>query len=179
MNVINDMRLTKILVQGHDSRRTVAALGSHVKRPEQCNLQSVGVKSQINFQEWLESTLLVLCSFLSLFISSSSSSFMFLFFYLPIPFFQVLLSVYIPPHSFHPHHTRVGWIPGISLCPIQHLLELPLGSCKAAPLLFRYHLHINVARELVGKSLMRRQLQLQIFVYLISFLPDRLFCLWW
>ena len=95
-------------------------------------------------------------------------SFFFLFLFRS-SFLHVLLSVYIPPFAFHPHRTRVSWVQRISFCPIQHLLELPMGSCKAASLLFRYHLHINAARELVEKSLMRRQLWLQIFVYLFPF----------
>ena len=82
------------------------------------------------------------------------------------PLLHVLLSIYISPSMFHPHHTRVGWVRGISFCPIQRLLELPMGNCKAASLLFRYHLHINAVRELVERQLMRRQLQLQIFVCL-------------
>ena len=43
-----------------------------------------------------------------------------------------------------------------SLCPISHLPELSTTSCKAARLLFKYDLHINVARELAGKHLMWR-----------------------
>ena len=39
-------------------------------------------------------------------------------------------------------------------CPISHLLEPSTISCKAACLLFKHHLHINAARELVGKHLM-------------------------
>ena len=42
------------------------------------------------------------------------------------------------------------------LCPIPHLLEPSTLSCKATCLLFRYHLHINAARELAGQHLMRR-----------------------
>uniref|UniRef100_A0A7N2LJF4 DUF4219 domain-containing protein n=2 Tax=Quercus lobata TaxID=97700 RepID=A0A7N2LJF4_QUELO len=64
--------------------------------------------------------------------------------------------VYISPFALHPRRTRVGWVRRISFCPIWHLLELPMGSCKAASPLFRYHLHINAARELVERSLMRR-----------------------
>ena len=118
-----------------------------------------------------------------LFLSFCSSSFVCVFsffsFFVPIPFWRVLLSVYIPPFVSHPHRTRVGWIRRISFCPIQHFLELPMGSCKAASLLFRHHLHINAVRELVERSLMRRQLQLQIFVCLISFILGRLFDLQW
>ena len=74
------------------------------------------------------------------------------------PLLHVSLLVYILPFALHPYRTRVGWVRRISFCPIWHLLELPVGSCKAASLLFRYHLHINAARELVERSLMRRQL---------------------
>ena len=41
-------------------------------------------------------------------------------------------------------------------CPISHILEPSTISCKAACLLFRHHLYINAARELVGKHLMWR-----------------------
>ena len=50
--------------------------------------------------------------------------------------------------------------------PISHLLESFAISCKAACLLFRHHLHINAARELVGKHLMWRQQLPEIFVIL-------------
>ena len=43
---------------------------------------------------------------------------------------------------------------GASPCPISHFHEPSTTSCKATCLLFRYHLHINAARELVGKHLM-------------------------
>ena len=36
------------------------------------------------------------------------------------PFLHVLLSIYIPPFEFHPHHTRVGWVWRISFCPINY-----------------------------------------------------------
>ena len=57
---------------------------------------------------------------------------------------------------------------GASLCPISHLPELSTTSCKAACSLFRYHLHINAARELAEKHLMWRYQFLQIFVILHS-----------
>ena len=41
-------------------------------------------------------------------------------------------------------------------CPISHLLKPSAISCKAAYLQFKHHLHINAARELVGKHLMWR-----------------------
>ena len=42
------------------------------------------------------------------------------------------------------------------LCPLSPLLEPSTLSCKAAGSLFRHHIHINAARELVGQHLMRR-----------------------
>ena len=63
-----------------------------------------------------------------------------------------------------PHTCRLG--SGVLFLSHQHLLEPPTSSCKAASSLFRHHLHINAARELVERQLMRRQLLLQIFVYL-------------
>ena len=56
-----------------------------------------------------------------------------------------------------PYHTRVGQIRRIPSCPIQHFLKPSTSSYKAARSLFRRHFHINVARELVGSHLMRRQ----------------------
>ena len=80
-------------------------------------------------------------------------------------FSQCILPCYILPSWCHLHHTRVGWVRGIPSCPIQHLLEPPTSSCKAVSSLFRHHLHINAARELVERQLMWRQLLLKIFVY--------------
>ena len=95
------------------------------------------------FSHFLLSCLRLFFSFLFLFLS---------------PLFHAFLLVYILPFVLHHCRTRVGWVRRISFCPISHLLEFPMGSCKAASLLFRYHLHINAARELVERSLMRRQL---------------------
>ena len=53
---------------------------------------------------------------------------------------------------------------GSFFCPRSSLLESSTLSCKAACLLFRHHLHINMARELAGQNLMRRQQCFQIFV---------------
>ena len=86
-----------------------------------------------------------------------------------MPFPQCILPCYISPFWYHPHHTRVDWIQGIPFYPIQHFLESSTSSCKAALSLFRHHLHINAAKELVERQLMRRQQLLKIFVYL-SFL---------
>ena len=49
------------------------------------------------------------------------------------------------------------------------LLEPSILSCKAACSLFRHHLHINAARELVGQHLMRGQQYFQIFVFSHSY----------
>ena len=49
------------------------------------------------------------------------------------------------------------------------LLEPSILSCKAACSLFRHHLHINAARELVGQHLMRGQQYPQIFVFFHSY----------
>ena len=43
-------------------------------------------------------------------------------------------------------------------------LESSILSWKAARLLFRHHLHINAARRLAGRHLMRRGQHLKIFV---------------
>ena len=72
-------------------------------------------------------------------------------------------SCYISWFLCHIHYPRVSQELGAS-CPISHLLEHSIISCKAACLLFRHHLHINAARELVGQHLMRKQQFLQIFV---------------
>ena len=65
-------------------------------------------------------------------------------------------SCYIPWFLHHSHRTRVSQVLEASLYPISHLLEPSTISYKATCLLFRHHLHINVARELVGKHLMWR-----------------------
>ena len=82
--------------------------------------------------------------------------FFFLIFFIPFPVIY---------HGFYAisiiHVSIRSWeLP----CPIPHLLEPSTLSCKAACLLFRHHLHINAARELVGQHLMWRQQYFQIFV---------------
>ena len=72
------------------------------------------------------------------------------------PFSQCILLCYILPCWCHLYYTRVGWIRGITSCPIQHFLDPLTSSCKATSSLFRYHFHINAARELVKRKLMRR-----------------------
>ena len=49
-------------------------------------------------------------------------------------------------------------------------LESSILSWKAARLLFRHHLHINAARRLVGRHLIRRWQHLKIFVPVYSYL---------
>ena len=49
-------------------------------------------------------------------------------------------------------------------------LESSILSWKAARLLFRHHLHINAARRLAGRHLMRRWQHLKIFVPVYSYL---------
>ena len=87
-------------------------------------------------------------------------------FYLPFPFSLDAFLCYIPWFLLHSHCTRVIQVLGVSPYPITHLLEPSIISCKTACLLFRHHLHINAARELVGKHLMWRKQLLQIFVIL-------------
>ena len=78
--------------------------------------------------------------------------------------FQVTFPCYILQFQCYSYHTRVGWILGTPFCPIQHLPEPSNSSCKVAWSLFRYHLHINVATELVERHLMWRQQLLKTFV---------------
>ena len=87
-------------------------------------------------------------------------------FYLPSSFSLDAFSCYIAWFLLHSHCTCVIQVLGASPCPIPHLLEPSIISCKAACLLFRHYFHINVARELVGKHLMWRKQLLQIFVIL-------------
>ena len=87
-------------------------------------------------------------------------------FYLPFPFSLDAFLCYIPWFLLHSHCTRVIQVLGASPYPITHLLEPSIISCKTACLLFRHHLHINAARELVGKHLMWRKKLLQIFIIL-------------
>ena len=80
-------------------------------------------------------------------------------FFLSFAFF--FLSLWIPfrviYHGFRTIFTIHVWVRCWKFpCPILHLLEPSAISCKAACLLFRHHLHINAARELVGKHLMWR-----------------------
>ena len=84
-----------------------------------------------------------------------SLSFFFLVFFLVSislnPFSYYILSFL--HHFLHPH---VGQALGVLFLrsPLP-LLKPSTLSCKAACLLFRHHLHINVARKLAGQHLMR------------------------
>ena len=80
------------------------------------------------------------------------------------PPFQVTFPCYILQSWCYPYHTRVGQILGVPSFPIQHPPEPSNSSCNAAWSLFRYYLHINAVRELVGRYLMWRQQLLKIFV---------------
>ena len=93
-----------------------------------------------------------------------SFSFVLLYFF-NLFFFSIFLSSplslnafsrYIPWSLHYSHRTRVSQALGASPCPISHLLEPSTISCKTACLLFRHHLHINAARELIEKYLMWR-----------------------
>ena len=102
-------------------------------------------------------------------VSPSGVVFLKLSFFLFFFFFLLSLdtfSGYIPSFSYLSPCTRVNQVMGASPYPISHLPEPSTTSCKAACLLFRHHLHINIARELAGKHLMWRQQFLQIFVIL-------------
>ena len=85
----------------------------------------------------------------------SLSLFSFLsFFFVSLSFYP--FSYYIPWFLHHFPHLRVGQVVRvIFLCPPLPLLKPSTLSCKAARSLFRHHLHINVARELIGQHLMR------------------------
>ena len=84
-----------------------------------------------------------------------SLSLLFFIFFLPsLPL--NLFSYYILWFLHQLLHPCVGQALGvIFLCFPLPLLEPSTLSCKAACSLFRYHLHINAARELAGQHLMR------------------------
>ena len=84
------------------------------------------------------------------------SLFFSLLFLFPSPFSLNLLSCYILLFLHHFLHPRVSQVLGVFFfCSPSPLLEPSTLSYKAACLLFRHHLHINVARELAGQHLMR------------------------
>ena len=95
-----------------------------------------------------------------------SSTFCFLFFSSFSSFF-----LHVIYYGFTPFPPSTCWS-GIGspffLFPLP-LLEPFIFSCKAACSLFRHHLHINAARELVGQHLMRGQQYFHIFVFSHSY----------
>ena len=107
------------------------------------------------------------CSFFFFFFSPS-------FFVCPLSF--SLSSYFILWFFYHFLHPRVGQVLGVffSLLPLR-ILEPSILSCKTACLLFKHHLHINAARELVGQHLMRGQQYSQIFVFSRSYLSSDIF----
>ena len=88
------------------------------------------------------------------------------FFIYPFFSFFVLYTMIFTP--FPQSTCRSGVRSPFSLLPLP-LLEPSILSCKAACSLFRYYLHINAARELVGWHLIRGQQYLQIFVFSHSY----------
>ena len=101
---------------------------------------------------------------LSSVINSLEFFFFLLLYFFNLSFFSVFLAFFpfwIPfrviYHGFCTIFTIHVWVRCWEFpCPISHLLKPSTISCKAACLLFRHHLHINAARELVGKHLMWR-----------------------
>ena len=82
------------------------------------------------------------------------SLFFFLVFFLHPPSLNIF-SCYILLFLHHFLHSRVSQVLGVFFfCSPLPFLEPSTLSCKAACLLFRYHLHINAARELAGQHLM-------------------------
>ena len=77
-------------------------------------------------------------------------SLFFLFFSLPF----LLIHFRVIYYGFYTNFSTHVWVKCSEfLCPLSPLLEPSTLSCKAAGLLFRHHLHINVARELAGQHL--------------------------
>ena len=95
----------------------------------------------------------LLLYFFNLLLSLSLS---FLQSFFSVPLSSNLFLYYILWFLHHFLHSRVGQVLGVLfLCSPLPLLEPSTLSCKAACSLFRYHLHINAARELAGQHLMR------------------------
>ena len=98
-----------------------------------------------------------------------NSSFLLFYFFQLLPFFFSFSVLYTMVFTqFPPSTCGSGVGSPFSLLPLP-LLEPSILSCKATCSLFRHHLHINVARELVGQHLMRGQQYLQIFVFSHSY----------
>ena len=113
------------------------------KYPRTC--PSVGTKSNEFFLftvVLLQPFVLFLFLFLLFFFSVSPSFFIFL---------RVIYYGFTP---FPPSTCGSGVGSHFFLFPLP-LLEPSILSCKTACSLFRHHLHINAARELVGQHLMR------------------------
>ena len=98
----------------------------------------------------MENSSFLLLYFFHLFLSFS----LFYFFFRP-PFLWIFFRVIYYHFLHHFLHPRVSQVLGVFfLCSPSPLLEPSTLSCKATCLLFRHHLHINAARELVGQHLM-------------------------
>ena len=98
-----------------------------------------------------------------------NSSFLLFYFFQLLPFFFSFSVLYTMVFTqFPPSTCGSGVGSPFSLLPLP-LLEPSILSCKATCSLFRHHLHINTARELVGQHLMRGQQYLQIFVFSHSY----------
>ena len=127
---------------------------------------------------WLRilNSFLLLLYFFNLLALVLSFSFSFLLFYFVCPLPFSLSSYYILWFFYHFLHPRVGQVLGVlfSLLPLR-ILEPSILSCKAACSMFRHHLHINAARELVGQHLMRGQQYSQIFVFSHSYPSSDIF----
>ena len=89
-----------------------------------------------------------------------SSTFCSLFLFLPPSFFSLsfffifLRIIYYGFIPFPPFTCGSGVGSPFFLFPLP-LLEPSIFNCKAACSLFRHHLHINAARELIGQHLMQ------------------------
>ena len=97
-----------------------------------------------------EELFLLLLYFFHLFLSFSFLYFFSGFYSLNLFSCYILLFLH---HFLHPHVSQVLGV--FSLCSPSPLLESSTLNCKAACLLFRHHLHINAARELVRRHLMQ------------------------
>ena len=99
------------------------------------------------------------------------SSTFFFFFFLPFSSF-FLRVIYYGFSPFPPSTCGLGIGSPFFLFPLP-LLEPSILSCKATCSLFRHHLHINAARKLAGRHLMRREQYLKIFVHVHYYLDRK------
>ena len=120
-------------------------LHAHIckKYPRTCS--STGIKSN----EFFFFTVVFLQPFALFF-----SFFFFLLLFLSLSFFIFLRIIYYSFTPFSPSTCGSGVGSPFFLFSLP-LLEPSILSCKAACSLFRHHLHINAARELVRQHLMR------------------------